>query len=26
VVRVAKPAALAGRNVDTVLVEIERER
>ena len=26
VIRVAKPAALAGRNVDTVLVEIERER
>ena len=26
VVRVAKPAALAGRNVETVLIEIERER
>jgi dihydropteroate synthase len=26
VVRVAKPGALAGRDVDTVLVEIERER
>ena len=26
VIRVGKPAALAGRNVETVLVEIERER